>query len=76
MSESNWHIVWVNFEDSEPGAIFIDKTSPDKSFISTWGGVASPEESDDIKKWVISNNKNIPEKLASCFVWYVTTGRY
>ncbi|MBE9607613.1 hypothetical protein IAI18_22300 [Acetobacteraceae bacterium H6797] len=75
MALGPWHIVWVAWSISEPGAIFIRRDADGPRFLGGWGGVALPDEGDEVKQWAKSEFPGIPEPLVNCFVWYALDGR-
>ena len=76
MRVSSWHIVWIESDDSEPGAHFIRNVGNSPALITNWGGVASEDEMDEIYDWAIHSAQSLPPTLGKCFAWYVTKGRY
>ena len=76
MGVGPWHIVWADWDISEPGAHIIRKDAQGIRLIENWGGVALRDEADDVERWAMSLDQGFPGELAHCFAWYVTIGRY
>ena len=71
---NNWSIIHVGTFIDDDRFLFYKgdpfKTSP----VTEWGGAAASHETEEIKSWVVSNAKGIPNRLASYFAWRVTIG--
>jgi hypothetical protein len=72
-SYKNWSIIFVQNDFTEPMYLFYNLASWSNRYNVIWSGAAMIDEGPEIKQWVLDNNKNIPNKLANCFAWYVTT---
>ncbi len=49
MRRGVWNIVWAEFDDTEPGAFFIEQRGGRLVRAETWGGVAPREEAKEIE---------------------------
>lgn len=70
MQVGDWHMVWAEFTDAEPGGFVIH----DRKLLQTWGG-AGPETARENTQWMLQQVKAMPRPLAACFGWYSAGGR-
>jgi hypothetical protein len=70
-----WNIVYVETYQSDEAFLFYDGNPLTHRYITTWGGGASRDEEDSVKRWIIENAHGVPDKLATCFAWHVTNDR-
>lgn len=72
---SDWRIVCVDTQSSDPAFIFFHG-APDKvHYITLWSGGARVDEESSIRAWAITSAPGIPSNLAECFAWHVTKDR-
>jgi len=76
MSVGPWHIVWAEPDDGEPAALFIKLDGKTPRLAEVWGGVVREDERRSIENWALTLAPQFPPRLAQCFAWYVTVGRY
>jgi hypothetical protein len=70
-----WSIYYVATNDADDTYVFYSGDPRRRHYVTMWGGVALPDEEQDIKAWVIKNAPGIPRGLAGCFAWHVTKER-
>lgn len=75
LGEDRWRIVYVDTHQSDEVFLFYPDTPVDGTYVSMWSGAAIKSEGPVIEDWTLKNVPNIPKELASCFAWYVTSGR-
>ncbi len=73
MRQGEWTLVWATPDDREAGVFFL-RRGAEPELVETWGGVATPEERDDIEKWALGLPGGPPAELAQCFAAQVSTG--
>ncbi len=75
-SDAGWSIVYLGTQVSDNGYFFYagDPLLAVRP-VNVWGGAAMAFETTDIARWVTSNVKGIPTRLAQCFAWHVTLNR-
>jgi len=71
---NGWTIIHVGTYVDDDRFLFYKgdplKTAP----VTEWGGAAGSNETGEIKAWVLTNAKGIPDHLAAYFAWRVTQG--
>lgn len=67
-----WQILHVKTGVSDDGFLFYSGDPMTHDYVTVWGGSAAPDEETQIQDWAVKNAKGIPDRLASCFAWYVT----
>ena len=70
-----WYIIHVGTFVSDDSFLFYKGDPLKSSFVTEWAGAAAINETDEIKSWVLTNAKGIPDRLASFFAWHVTKDR-
>jgi len=70
-----WTIAYVDPREADEVFLFYSHDPLHSSYITMWSGAARSDEEQSIRAWTLENAPRIPQKLASCFAWYVTTGR-
>jgi len=71
----NWRILYVVTGVSDDVYLFYPGDPAQKPFVTTWGGAATVDEEQGIRRWTLKNAPGIPPRLASCFAWHVTKER-
>jgi hypothetical protein len=75
-SDAGWSIIYVGTHVSDNGYFFYSSDPIVAAHpVNVWGGAAMVFETTEIAKWVSSNVKGIPTRLAKCFAWHVTINR-
>lgn len=67
-----WSIIYFSTPDAESAYLFYSGDPRRVHYVTTWSGVALPEEQEEIRKGVVKDAPGIPSRLASCFAWHVT----
>lgn len=75
LGKDRWRIVYVDTHQSDEVFLFYPSTPLNGKYASMWSGAATKSEGTLIEDWTLKNVPNIPKELASCFAWYVTSGR-
>ncbi|MBI3480880.1 MAG: hypothetical protein HY016_11090 [Nitrosomonadales bacterium] len=70
-----WSIIYIDTHESDEAFLFYPSDPLSSGYITSWGGVASIYEEQQIKEWILKNAPKIPLKLANCFAWHVTHDR-
>ena len=75
-ASGGWSIILVDSHDADEAFLFYSSDPLTSHYVSLWSGAAEVDEEQKIKDWAIKNAPSIPTKLANCFAWYVTLGRW
>jgi hypothetical protein len=70
-----WHIVYMEFNNSDEAFVFYRGDPLRTSHVTEWGGAAGYNEESEIRAWTRKNAPGMPTHLAACFAWHVTKGR-
>ncbi|MBV2169539.1 MAG: hypothetical protein KUL82_12610 [Bdellovibrio sp.] len=71
----SWSMIYVGTKVSDETILFYKRDPLKSSFIAKWSGAAMVGEDKELEIWARQNAVGIPDRLAKCFAWYVTTGR-
>jgi hypothetical protein len=71
----SWSIFYVTSHQAEDAYVFYAHDPSTSRYITLWGGVATSDEEQAIKAWILKDARGIPRRLASCFAWHVTKER-
>jgi hypothetical protein len=73
MRQGEWTLVWATPDDREAGIFFLRRRA-EPELVETWGGVATPEEREEIVQWALGLPGGPPVELARCFAAHVSSG--
>jgi hypothetical protein len=68
----SWSIFYIASHQADDAYVFYAHDPSTSRYITLWGGMATSDEEQTIKAWVLKNAPGIPRGLASCFAWHVT----
>ena len=71
MRQGDWTAVWATPNDREAGVFFLRRGARPE-LVEVWGGVATPEERDEIARWARKLPGSPPPELSECFASAVT----
>lgn len=77
LTEGQWRLVWASPVNAEQGVFFFRRTGKSGwRFVDIWGGVAAPDEREDVVKWAraLGGGDGAPPRIAQCFADRVISG--
>lgn len=69
LTDGQWRLVWASPADAEEGIFFFRRAGKAGwRYVDVWGGVAAPDERDDVVKWAGALEGGGPSpRIAQCF---------
>lgn len=71
----SWSIIYVGTDNSDNAFLFYSGDPLVDHFVTLWGGAATENEQNSIRRWALKHAPQIPMGLANCFAWHVTRDR-